>query len=146
MLTYHHHHHHHLALQPFVGFRLLSQVSPSSSTLSRLLPLLSAFFRSSMTSSCHLGEKTLKTNPGPPGWGLDIGPATQFRKEKKNKFCYEISNGIMSMVIKYYQLKKSCMEYTIPQEDTAFQHIIFYTQRHYDIQIVNFIEKFGKSK
>jgi len=53
MLTYHHHHHHHLALQPFVGFRLLSQVSPSSSTLSRLLPLLSAFFRSSMTSSCH---------------------------------------------------------------------------------------------
>ena len=31
-------HHHYLALEPFVGFRLLSQVSPSSSTLSGLLP------------------------------------------------------------------------------------------------------------
>jgi hypothetical protein len=30
---------HHLALQPFVGFRLLSQVSPSSSILSCLLPV-----------------------------------------------------------------------------------------------------------
>ena len=29
----------HLALQPFVGFRLLSQVSPSSSILSCLLPV-----------------------------------------------------------------------------------------------------------
>jgi len=36
----------------------------------------------------HLGEETLKTNPGSPGWGLDIGLATQFHK---NKFCYEIS-------------------------------------------------------
>jgi hypothetical protein len=33
------HHLHHLALQPFVGFRLLSQVSPSSSILSCLLPV-----------------------------------------------------------------------------------------------------------
>ena len=33
------HHHHHLALQPFVGFRFLSQVSPSSSILSCLLPV-----------------------------------------------------------------------------------------------------------
>jgi len=32
-------HHHHLALQPFVGFRLLSQVPPSSSILSCLLPV-----------------------------------------------------------------------------------------------------------
>jgi hypothetical protein len=32
-------HHHHLALQPFVGFRLLSQVSTSSSILSYLLPV-----------------------------------------------------------------------------------------------------------
>jgi hypothetical protein len=56
-----------------------------------------------MASSCHLGEKTLKTNPGPPGWRLDIELPTQF--QKINKFCYEISNGTMSMVIKY-QLKK----------------------------------------
>ena len=32
-------HHHHLALQPFVGFCLLSQVSPSSSVLSYFLPV-----------------------------------------------------------------------------------------------------------
>ena len=32
-------HHHHLALQPFVGFRLLSQVSPNSSILSCLFPI-----------------------------------------------------------------------------------------------------------
>jgi len=32
------HNHNHLALQPFVGFRLLSQVSPSSSILSCFLP------------------------------------------------------------------------------------------------------------
>jgi len=38
-VLYHHHHHHHLALQPFVGFRPLSQVSTSSSTLSCLLPV-----------------------------------------------------------------------------------------------------------
>ena len=41
-IHYHHHHHHrryHLALQPFVGFRLLSQVSPSSSILSCHLPV-----------------------------------------------------------------------------------------------------------
>ena len=50
-----HHHHHHLALQPFVGFRLLSQVSPSSSILSCLLPVFyfQLYFSSSMTSSCH---------------------------------------------------------------------------------------------
>jgi len=36
----------------------------------------------------HRGEKTLKTNPNPPGWGMDIGLATQFLK---NKFCSEIS-------------------------------------------------------
>jgi hypothetical protein len=36
---HHHYHHHHLALQPFVDFRLLSQVSPSSSILSCLLPV-----------------------------------------------------------------------------------------------------------
>ena len=49
-----HHHHHHLALQTFVGFRLLSQVFPSSSVLSCLLPVFYfQFFRSSMTSSCH---------------------------------------------------------------------------------------------
>jgi len=49
------HHHHHLALQPFVGFRLLSQVSPSSSVLSCLLPVFyfQLFFTTSMTSSCH---------------------------------------------------------------------------------------------
>ena len=46
--------HHHLALQPFVGFRLLSQVSPSSSILSCLLPVFDfQLFISSMTSSCH---------------------------------------------------------------------------------------------
>jgi hypothetical protein len=33
------HHHHHLALQPFVGFCLLSQVFPSSSVLSYFLPV-----------------------------------------------------------------------------------------------------------
>ena len=48
------HYHHHLALQPFVGFRLLSQVSPSSSVLSYFLPVFNFhFFRSSITSSCH---------------------------------------------------------------------------------------------
>ena len=50
------HIHHHLALQPFVDFRLLSQVSPSSSILSCLLPVFDFqvfFFRSSMTFSCH---------------------------------------------------------------------------------------------
>ena len=47
-------HHHHLALQHFVGFRLLSQVSPSSSLLSCLLPVFDfQLFRFSMTSSCH---------------------------------------------------------------------------------------------
>ena len=34
-----HHHHHHLALQPFVGFRLLNQVSQSSSVRSCFLPV-----------------------------------------------------------------------------------------------------------
>ena len=38
----------------------------------------------------HLGEKTLKINPDPPGWGLDIWLVTQFPKKKK-KCCYEIS-------------------------------------------------------
>jgi len=48
------HHHHHLELQPFVGSRLLSQVSPSSSVLSCFLPVFfSSFFKSSMTSYCH---------------------------------------------------------------------------------------------
>jgi len=36
---YHYHHHHHLSLQPFVDFCLLSQVSPSSSVFSCLLPI-----------------------------------------------------------------------------------------------------------
>ena len=46
--------HHHLALQPFVGFCLLSQVSPSSSVLSYFLPVFTfSFFKSSTTSSCH---------------------------------------------------------------------------------------------
>ena len=36
---HHHHHHHRLALQPLVGFRLLSQVSPSSSILICPLPV-----------------------------------------------------------------------------------------------------------
>jgi hypothetical protein len=35
-----------------------------------------------------LGEKTPKSNPGPPGCVLDIERATQFRK---NKLCFEIS-------------------------------------------------------
>ena len=39
LLVGHHHHHRHLALQPVVGFRLLSQVCPSSSILSCLLPV-----------------------------------------------------------------------------------------------------------
>jgi len=52
---------HHLALQPFVGFRLLSQVSPSSSILSCLLPVFNfKLFRFSMTPSCchYLGLPT----------------------------------------------------------------------------------------
>jgi hypothetical protein len=36
---HHHHHHHHLVLQPFVVFRLLTKVSPSSSILCCLLPV-----------------------------------------------------------------------------------------------------------
>jgi len=49
------HNHHHLALQPFVGFGLLSQVSPSSSVLSCFLPVffISSFSKSFMTSSCY---------------------------------------------------------------------------------------------
>ena len=44
----------HLALQPFVGSRLLRQVSPSSSALSCFFPIFNfQFFRSSTTSSCH---------------------------------------------------------------------------------------------
>jgi hypothetical protein len=43
-----------LALQPGVGFRLLSQVSPSSSILCVSFQFLTfSFFRSCMTSSCH---------------------------------------------------------------------------------------------
>jgi hypothetical protein len=44
-----------LALQPFVGFCLHSQVYPSSSIISCLVPFFyfQIFFRSSMTSSCH---------------------------------------------------------------------------------------------
>jgi len=42
-IHHHHHHHHHLALQPFVGFRLLSQASPSSSVLSCFLPVFFYF-------------------------------------------------------------------------------------------------------
>ena len=38
-LDHDYHHHHHLALQPFAGFHLLSQVSPSSSNLSCFLPV-----------------------------------------------------------------------------------------------------------
>ena len=47
--------HHHLALQPFVGFRLLRQVSPSSFILSCFIPVFNfqLFFRSSITSSCR---------------------------------------------------------------------------------------------
>jgi hypothetical protein len=39
VVIHHHHHHHHLALQPFMCSHLLSQVSPSSSILSCLLPV-----------------------------------------------------------------------------------------------------------
>jgi hypothetical protein len=39
VLDNNHYHHHHLALQPFVGFHLLSQVSPSFSVLSCFLPV-----------------------------------------------------------------------------------------------------------
>ena len=50
-----HHHHHHLAIQPFAGFQVLSQVPPSSSVLSCFLPAfyLQLLLKSSMTSSCH---------------------------------------------------------------------------------------------
>ena len=49
-----HHQRHHLALQPFVGFRLLSQVSPDSSILGCPFQFFTFnFFRSSVTSSCH---------------------------------------------------------------------------------------------
>ena len=49
------HHHHHLALQHFVGFRLLTQVCPSSSILRCFLPVFNSqlLFRSSITCSCH---------------------------------------------------------------------------------------------
>jgi hypothetical protein len=57
LLHHHHHHdhhHHHLALQPFVCFCLLSQVSPTSSVLSYFIPgFYFSFLKSSMTSSCH---------------------------------------------------------------------------------------------
>jgi len=61
---HHHHHHHHLALQPIVSFRLLSQVSPSSSILSCLLPVFNfqlfqifhdIFLPSLSCSSCWSG-------------------------------------------------------------------------------------------
>ena len=51
-----HYYHHNLALQPFVSFCFLSQVSPVSSILSCLLPAIDfQLFRSSVTSSCHRG-------------------------------------------------------------------------------------------
>jgi hypothetical protein len=42
----------------------------------------------SIEKPTFLGEKNPKSNPGPPGWGLDIGLTTRF---PKNKFCCEIS-------------------------------------------------------
>jgi len=36
----------------------------------------------SMEKLTHLGEKTLKTNPGPPRWGLDTRLAIQFWKKQ----------------------------------------------------------------
>jgi len=54
IISSHHHHHRHFELQPFVGFRLLIQVSPSSSVLSCFFPVfIFRFFKSSMTSSYH---------------------------------------------------------------------------------------------
>ena len=77
----HHHHRHHLALQLFVGFRLLSHVSRGSSILRYLLPLIYfSFFSSSMTSSYHrcLGLPTglvptgLQSNSFPVGLARSI--------------------------------------------------------------------------
>ena len=34
-----------------------------------------------MENLTQLGEKNLKTYPGPPEWGLDIGLATQFQNK-----------------------------------------------------------------
>jgi hypothetical protein len=51
---HHHHNHHHLALQHFMGFRLLSQVSPSSSIFSYFLPVFTfSFLKSVITFSCY---------------------------------------------------------------------------------------------
>jgi hypothetical protein len=46
---------------------------------------------------CLLEYRTLKINPGLPGWGLTIELATQFRR---NEFCCEIS-------VKYKKIKQS---------------------------------------
>ena len=52
--VHNHHDHHHLALQPSVGFPLLSQVSPNSSAFSCFFQFfIFSFFKSSITSSCH---------------------------------------------------------------------------------------------
>ena len=75
---HHHHHHHHLELQPFVGFHLLSQVSPHSSILSSLLLVFFNIFRFTMTSSCHrcLG---LPTGLGPIGHQSNSFPVSLAR-------------------------------------------------------------------
>jgi len=76
------HHHHYLSLQPFVGFRLLSQVSPSSSILSCLLLVLTfSFFRSSITSSCHrcLGLPIGLVPMGPQSNSFLVVPAWSIR-------------------------------------------------------------------
>ena len=45
-----------------------------------------------MEKLTNLGEKTLKTNPDPPGWGLDVGLANLFRK--KTNFAMKFQSSI----------------------------------------------------
>ena len=52
---HHHYHHHHLALQLFVGFPFLAKSLQVLLSLAASFQFLTfSFFRSSMTSSCHL--------------------------------------------------------------------------------------------
>jgi len=48
-----------------------------------------------MEKLTHLGEKTLKTNPGPPGWGLDKG--LQLNSGKTN-FAMKVQSSIAGWI------------------------------------------------
>jgi len=56
----------------------------------------------------HLGEKTLKTTPGPPRWGLDTGLATQF--QKKTNFAMKSQSSIASWIFGKQTMQRKRMK------------------------------------